>query len=252
MARDIAIWDSDQVFHFLSSEHVSTRVRQLLLDAGLDGDMLLTFDKQDYVELEIGLKVAEIRKLIKVKNKLVEEVVSKTMEEIYQSDSESDTESRERCDDQEALSRQEEMNREPALSSDSGSKKNRRKREGSDQKVNTMASLIQEDCGVEIDPAVVACKRSELKPLEKSELKQLPPDFHFSRGNFPSIFFNTWGSKNKNKHKARISWSLEWLKYRNDQANDFVPDVSGGNEEWSGWRGGGEADRLSGGEPGRT
>ena len=52
MAEDIAIWDSDQVFHFLSSEHVSTRVRQLLLDAGLDGDMLLTFDKQDYVELQ--------------------------------------------------------------------------------------------------------------------------------------------------------------------------------------------------------
>ena len=50
MAGQIAIWDSDQVFHFLSSEHVSTRVRQLLLDAGLDGDMLLTFDKQDYIK----------------------------------------------------------------------------------------------------------------------------------------------------------------------------------------------------------
>ena len=110
MAGDIAIWDSDQVFHFLRSEHVSTRIRQLLLYAGLDGDMLLTFDKQDYVELEIGLKVAEIQKLIKVKNKLVEEMVSKTMdkEEVYQSDS--DSEGKEKDKDLEALQGQEEVN----------------------------------------------------------------------------------------------------------------------------------------------
>ena len=40
----------------------------------------LTNRTLDYVELEIGLKVAEIQKLIKVKNKLVEKVMSKTLD----------------------------------------------------------------------------------------------------------------------------------------------------------------------------
>ena len=140
MAWDIAIWDSDQVFHFLSTEHVSTRVRQLLLDTGLDGDMLLTFDKQDYVELEIGLKVAEIQKLIKVKNKLVEEMVSKTMdkEEVYQSDS--DTEGKEKDKDLEALQGQEEMNEKQVTCSGSTEPKSSARTSGGEymsEKLNT-------------------------------------------------------------------------------------------------------------------
>ena len=232
MARDIAIWDSDQVFHFLSTEHVSTRVRQLLLDAGLDGDMLLTFDKQDYIELEIGLKVAEIQKLIKVKNKLVEEMVSKTMdkEEVYQSDS--DTEGKEKDKDLEALQGQEEMNEKQVTCSGSTKPKSSARTSGGeymDEKLNTEKNLRQHLCEVEPafdnlenDPAVVACKRIEFRRYEeyfpeeelgaclsKSNLKHLPPDFYFLKSHFPECFFKR-GSKNfRKKITAGISWSLE-------------------------------------------
>ena len=211
MAEDIAIWDSGQVFHFLSSEHVPTRVRQLLLDAGLDGDMLLTFDKQDYVELEIGLKVAEIQKLIKVKNKLVEEVVSKTMdkEEVFQSDS--DTEGKEKDKDLEALQGQEEMNEMQVTCTGSTKPKSSTRTSGGeymDEKLNTERSLRQQLYEVEPafeklenDSAVIACKRIESETLKfpeeelgaclsKSNVKHLPPDFYFLKSHFPECFSN--------------------------------------------------------------
>ena len=218
------------MFHFLSSEHVPTRVRQLLLDAGLDGDMLLTFDKQDYVELEIGLKVAEIQKLIKVKNKLVEEMVSKTMdkEEVYQSDS--DTEGKEKDKDLEALQGQEEMNEMQVTCTGSTKPKSSTRTSGEvymDEKLNTERSLRQHLCAAEPafekpenDPAVIACKRIESETLKfpkeelgaclsKSNLKHLPPDFYFLKSHFPECFFKR-GRKNFSiKLKTRISWLLE-------------------------------------------
>ena len=92
---------------------------------------------------------------------------------------------------------------------------------------------------LENDPAVVACKRIEFRRYEeyfpeeelgaclsKSNLKHLPPDFYFLKSHFPECFFKR-GSKNfRKKITARISWSLEWLKYRNDRLNVFVPDIN--------------------------
>lgn len=71
MVGKIQSWDADRVYHFLKSQNVSPKVADNLLEAGLDGDMLLMYTKKDYSELEIGLKVAEIHKVIKVKNEYV-------------------------------------------------------------------------------------------------------------------------------------------------------------------------------------
>ena len=92
---------------------------------------------------------------------------------------------------------------------------------------------------LENDPAVVACKRIEFRRYEeyfpeeelgaclyKSNLKHLPPDFYFLKSHFPDCFFKR-GRKNFSiKLKTRIAWSLEWLKYRNDRLNVFVPDIN--------------------------
>ena len=113
-----------------------------------------------------------------------------------------------------------------------------------DEKLNTERSLRQHLCAAEPafekpenDPAVIACKRIESETLKfpeeelgaclsKSNLKHLPPDFYFLKSHFPECFFKR-GRKNFSiKLKTRISWSLEWLKYRNDRLNVFVPDIN--------------------------
>ena len=80
---EIQSWDADRVFCFLISQYVSPKVADNLLEAGLDGDMLLTYTKKDYCQLEIGLKIAEIHKVIKVKNEYIHQNHKNSMNKAY-------------------------------------------------------------------------------------------------------------------------------------------------------------------------
>ena len=45
---------------FLKDCNVSLPVTELLIEAGIDGEMLFSYTKQDYSDMNIGLKVGQI------------------------------------------------------------------------------------------------------------------------------------------------------------------------------------------------
>ena len=63
---ELRTWDPDMVLQFLKEEKISEKIIGKLSDSGLDGEMLLTFKKEHFAEM--GLKIAEIVQITKVKD----------------------------------------------------------------------------------------------------------------------------------------------------------------------------------------
>jgi len=64
---ELRCWSPGKVREFLEARQIPAETCKLLFDGGLAGEMLLDFTKQDFSELNIGLKPAEVHLVIKRK-----------------------------------------------------------------------------------------------------------------------------------------------------------------------------------------
>ena len=67
---------------------------------------------------------------------------------------------------------------------------------------------------------------SQDQVLQEGDLEFLPEDFHFSKANFPPLFFIRSSNITMTKYVARISWAKKWLSLRRDRKGIHVPDLN--------------------------